>query len=127
VNVVKRNNRPKMKIAGFVAIAAVAITKVCAKPTQLESDTLTEKALSNLKAWVTENGFPSPQTCSWKTVARRKEWYVTFHTYINSLLKRIQVATEKKREAFIYQSRAMSRHSPSQNACLNRRGSENAL
>jgi tyrosinase len=41
----------------------------------LESDALVSKGLSNLEKNVAQNGYPSPKTCTWKTVARRKEWY----------------------------------------------------
>lgn len=41
----------------------------------LESDALTAKGLLNLKEHIAQNGFPSPDTCTWKNVAHRREWY----------------------------------------------------
>lgn len=40
----------------------------------LESDALTAKGLLNLKEHIAQNGFPSPDTCTWKNVAHRREW-----------------------------------------------------
>lgn len=40
----------------------------------MESDALAERALSNLKLYVAQKGYPSPETCTWKNVVRRREW-----------------------------------------------------
>jgi tyrosinase len=42
--------------------------------TLLESDALAAKALSNLKLYVAQKGYPNPETCTWKNVVRRREW-----------------------------------------------------
>lgn len=57
-----------------LAVLATAVLAGGAATALMESDALTALGLSNLVRDVAENGYPSPDTCTWENVVRRQEW-----------------------------------------------------
>jgi tyrosinase len=66
-----------MKLNKFAILALVTGTAA----TLLKSDELVAQGLSNLEKFVAENGYPSPETCTWDKVVRRQEWCVWKKAY----------------------------------------------
>ncbi|KAF2000175.1 Di-copper centre-containing protein [Amniculicola lignicola CBS 123094] len=58
----------RLTVVVIAAIISGVVTTV------LESDALAARGLSNLKLHVARSGYPSPETCTWKNVVRRREW-----------------------------------------------------
>lgn len=57
----------------FIVLAATILATGAGAGTP-ESDALAANGLENLRQHIFRHGFPSPETCTWRNVIRRKEW-----------------------------------------------------
>ncbi|KAF2018019.1 Di-copper centre-containing protein [Aaosphaeria arxii CBS 175.79] len=57
--------------SSFLAAAALIS---CTFAKTFEYDILADQGFANLKLHVSQKGFPSPETCTWENVAKRREW-----------------------------------------------------
>ncbi|KAE8826464.1 hypothetical protein PTNB73_06874 [Pyrenophora teres f. teres] len=63
-----------MKFSIFFLAGLAASATVTHRPKYMENDALAHKALANLKAYVSKNGYPGKGNCTLETASVRKEW-----------------------------------------------------